>query len=65
VWAPTLVGAHTGLGIVLAETHRLADAVEEFRTALRLDPNDPAALDNLARAEGMLEGRRAGLDPLQ
>ena len=55
--APTLAGAHTGLGIVLAETNRLAAAVDEFRTAVRLQPGDPAALDNLKRAESMLEGR--------
>ncbi len=53
--APTLAGAHTGLGIVLAETQRLSDAVTEFRTAVRLQPNDPAALDNLRRAEEMLK----------
>jgi Flp pilus assembly protein TadD len=52
---PTLVGAHTGLGIVLAETHRIAAAADEFRTAVRLKPDDPAALDNLRRAESMLK----------
>jgi Flp pilus assembly protein TadD len=57
--APSLVGAHTGLGIVLAEKSRLAEAAEEFRTALRLDPKDPAAQNNLRRAESMLEGRAA------
>ena len=31
--APTLAGAHTGLGIVLAQTGRLADALTEFRAA--------------------------------
>ena len=51
---PTHAGAHTGFGIVLAETHRLAAAVDEFRTALRLQPDDPAALDNLKRAESMM-----------
>jgi tetratricopeptide (TPR) repeat protein len=55
--APTLAGAHTGLGIVLAETQRLSDAVAEFRTAVHLQPNDPAALDNLKRAEDMLQQR--------
>jgi Flp pilus assembly protein TadD len=55
--APTLAGAHTGLGIVLAETHRLADAVTEFRAAVRLQPNDPAALDNLKRAEDLIQGQ--------
>jgi hypothetical protein len=42
---------------VLAEQHRLADALDEFRTALRLDPSDRPALDNLQRAEGMQERR--------
>jgi tetratricopeptide (TPR) repeat protein len=32
--APTLAGAHTGLGIVLAQTGRLADALTEFREAV-------------------------------
>jgi tetratricopeptide (TPR) repeat protein len=54
---PTVAGAHTGLGIVLAETHRLAAAVDEFRAAVRLQPDDPAALDNLKRAESMMEGQ--------
>jgi tetratricopeptide (TPR) repeat protein len=53
--APTLAGAHTGLGIVLAETQRLPAAVEEFRAAVRLQPGDPAALDDLKRAESMLQ----------
>jgi tetratricopeptide (TPR) repeat protein len=53
--APTLAGARTGLGIVLAETGRLADAINEFRTAVRLQPNDPAALDDLRKAEDLLQ----------
>ena len=53
--APDVAGAHTGLGIVLAETHRLAAAADEFRSALRLQPDDPAALENLKRAESMME----------
>ena len=52
--APTLVGAHTGLGIVLAETGRLGQALDEFREAVRLQPNDPAALDDLKRAEQLM-----------
>lgn len=56
--APTLAGAHTGLGIVLAETRRLAEALNEFRTAAELQPNDPAALDNLKRAEAMMAGQK-------
>src|SRR5450631_71327 len=57
--APTLAGAHTGLGIVLAETGRLADAITEFRAALRLQPNDPAALDDLKKAEELTQRQEA------
>ncbi len=57
--APTLAGAHTGLGIVLAETSRLADAVTEFRAAVRLQPNDPAALDDLKKAEQLMQAKEA------
>lgn len=56
--APTLVGAHTGLGIVLAETHRLPEAVTEFRAAVRLQPSDPAARDDLKRAEDLMSSGR-------
>jgi protein O-GlcNAc transferase len=53
--APTLAGAHTGLGIVLAETRRVADAISEFHEALRLQPNNPAAPDDLKRAEDLIQ----------
>jgi Flp pilus assembly protein TadD len=55
--APEVAGAHIGLGIVLAETHHLAAAADEFRSALRLLPDDPAALENLKRAESMMESQ--------
>jgi Flp pilus assembly protein TadD len=63
--APTLAGAHTGLGIVLAETGRLADAIAEFHAALHLQPNDPAALDDLKRAEDLMrrQGQLRNLQP--
>jgi len=61
--APTLAGAHTGLGIVLAETGRLGDAVTEFRAAVRLQPNDPAALDDLKRAEDLTQQQGSGPSP--
>ena len=57
--APTMAGAHTGLGIVLAETNRLTDAITEFRAALRLQPNDPAALDDLKKAEQLMQRHEA------
>jgi tetratricopeptide (TPR) repeat protein len=53
--APGVVGAHTGLGIVLAESGRLPEAVAEFRAALALRPDDPAALDDLKKAEALLQ----------
>jgi len=56
--APTLAGAHTGLGIVLAETQRLPAALDEFRTAVRLQPDDPAALDDLKKAEALMAAQR-------
>jgi tetratricopeptide (TPR) repeat protein len=55
--APTLAGAHTGLGIVFAETQRLSAALDEFRTAVRLQPDDPAALDDLRKAEALMAGQ--------
>ncbi len=57
--APALAGAHTGLGIVLAQTNRLAEAITEFRAALRLQPGDPAATDDLKRAE-LMSQRQGG-----
>jgi protein O-mannosyl-transferase len=56
--APALTGAHTGLGIVLAETQRLPAALEEFRTAVRLEPSDPAALDDLKKVEALMEEQK-------
>jgi protein O-mannosyl-transferase len=55
--APSVAAAHVGLGIVLAETQRLAAAADEFHAALRLQPDDGAARENLQRAERMLEGQ--------
>jgi Flp pilus assembly protein TadD len=57
--APTLAGAHTGLGIVLAETGRLPDAIAEFRQAVHLQPDDPAALDDLKKAEQLRDQPQA------
>jgi tetratricopeptide (TPR) repeat protein len=56
--APSVASPHIGLGIVLAEKHRLAAAADEFRFALQLQPDDPAALENLKRAESMMENQR-------
>ena len=43
---------HTNLGAALAERGRYDEALEHFREAYRLDPNDPKARMNLIRATG-------------
>ena len=42
--------AHQGLGAVLAQTGHLPDAIDEFETALGLDPTLGPARNDLARA---------------
>jgi arylsulfatase A-like enzyme/Tfp pilus assembly protein PilF len=44
----TLPGAHTALGVVLAGTERRGEAIEEWKRAVALDPNELNALYNLA-----------------
>ena len=44
---PTLGGAHTALGVVLASTARKADAIDEWKRAIELDGSDLNALFNL------------------
>ena len=46
---------HSDLGVVLARLGRFRDAVPEFETALRLDPNLEAARHNLEAARARLE----------
>jgi serine/threonine-protein kinase len=43
-----LAGAHTALGTVLAESRQLREAEQEFETARKLDPLDPAVYRELA-----------------
>src|SRR3569623_2183775 len=58
--APGLVGAHTGLGIVVAVRGHLPEAIAQFRAALDLQPDDPAALDELRKAEALLPNYARG-----
>ena len=51
--APTLAGAHTGLGIVLAETGRLADALD------RIPRSGSPATERSGRPRRSEEGRAA------
>ena len=43
----SLSGAYTALGVVLASTGRAPEAVDAWKKALALDPNDTNARDNL------------------
>jgi len=46
---PKLAIAHDNLGIALMEVEEWEAAANEFRAALRIDPNDPRALANLQK----------------
>ena len=49
--------AHNILGAALASTGDLAGAIPEFQAAVRLNPQHPSAVNNLARATAMLNAR--------
>lgn len=55
--APTDM-AHNLMGVALASNGRVAEALEHFRTAVRLAPNNQSAQNNLARAERLAAGAR-------
>ena len=59
VLEPGNPGFHNQRGIVLGMTGRLAESVDEFRTAIRLDPHAIYAHHNLGRAL-LQAGDRAG-----
>ena len=44
---PRLAGAYTALGVLLANTGRQSEAIDAWKRALQLDPNDTNARDNL------------------
>ena len=48
--------ARSNLGAAYAGQGRLGEAVAQFEAALRLDPGDPEALENLRRVKAALEG---------
>jgi len=54
---PGFAAAHLGLGTALGDEGRIADAIVEFREALRLKPGDVDARRNLAMAEQMLRDK--------
>ncbi|HZQ90357.1 MAG TPA: tetratricopeptide repeat protein [Terriglobales bacterium] len=54
IW-PTGLGAHNVLGMVLEKQGRVAEAAEEYRRELALDPDQPKVREQLAAAEQRLK----------
>jgi tetratricopeptide (TPR) repeat protein len=53
----TSADSHNILGAALAQQGDIAGAIPEFKTAVRLNPTLASALNNLARATAMVQGR--------
>jgi Flp pilus assembly protein TadD len=52
-----LAEAHLNLGVALAREQRFAEAVEQFRETLRLDPGNATAQKFLEQAQARAKGR--------
>jgi len=52
---PNNADAHNELGVLLASQGKLKAAVLHFEQAVKLDPNNAAARDNLRRAQAMIK----------
>jgi Flp pilus assembly protein TadD len=60
---PNSAPVHNNLGYILENEGRLAEAVTHYEEALRLDPANERARDNLRRArEQLLQQPRDGAD---
>jgi Flp pilus assembly protein TadD len=46
--SPNKARVHDNLGVVLKRRGRIPEAMQEFKRAVQLDPDDPLALNNLA-----------------
>lgn len=55
--APSLASAHTNLGVLLAQTGRLQEALSHFEEAARLVPEDAGARRNLEKVRARLAAR--------
>jgi tetratricopeptide (TPR) repeat protein len=50
--------AHNALGVTLQEQGKLAEAIQVFQAALKIDPSYSKAQNNLKEAQGLLERQR-------
>jgi Flp pilus assembly protein TadD len=50
---PNSSDAHSNLGAALALTGRISEAIEELKSALRINPNNSDARNNLTKAEAL------------
>jgi tetratricopeptide (TPR) repeat protein len=60
---PTFAAAYTNRGNVRLLRNDAAGAIEDFRTAIELDPSDEIARENLSAIEGVLRkvgGHKSG-----
>jgi Flp pilus assembly protein TadD len=51
--SPNSSDAHNNLGAALALMGRISEAIEELKSALRLDPNNSDARNNLTKVEAL------------
>ena len=50
---PNSASAHNNLGAALAQMGRISEAIEQLKAALRINPNDIDARDNLTKLEAV------------
>ena len=50
---PNFGAAHNNLGAVLGQMGRISEAIEEVKTALRINPSDSEARNNLRKLEAL------------
>ena len=58
--SPDNVEAHLNWGVALAKQGKFADAAEQFRAVLAIDPNNADAKDYLARTTTLLRNAPPG-----
>ena len=50
---PNSADAHSNLGAALAQMGRISEAIEELKAAVRINPNNIDARNNLIYVEGL------------